>query len=592
MTPLPDLVALLYRADWTQLCLSARVTSRRDRAVDGQLRRRVAAQLTEVLGTGPYIRWPAGSEPESGWQESERRVLLAPGGRYRITQGADDGRITICDGEFCWEIYEGIAHRCPWKGPGSALHGLVTPQWLIAYYNLEITGETAIGRRSAHQVSASQRAVCFPLDGGNYHLLDGVRATVDAELGILLSSEQLFGGQTLELAELDEVIIDPAEAGDPAMFAPPAGLPVEDDWELGPFEPQGRGWQAASTAAGLAASAMGFAVRHAPRREPARTPGDAESAMPADAESGPASRAAPGASSGAAPDAAPGASPGGGQPLSDELVNLLHRTGRPAQDFTAELHQWVDEEAVVRGVQAIRPLLPLAGMLGPDALWDALRARGQKAGSGHKTARLSVGVPGRYRIDYLTGDWGKKYKAIACDGEHTRKLYDDRVATGPAGPIQKELAGLVDPAWLLSTWKLAAAGEVSVAGRRGVRIVAEAPGGIARSGPNPLFSPMEIIVDAELGIVLRQTSYAGLRPAMREELRDLTSHAGDAAADFRMEDVWGLRSVRDGGGLLGDRNLPAPVQAAGTVAALAAGGAIAGAVAVTGWLDKLRARRG
>lgn len=48
MISAPDLVALLYRADRTQLCLPADVTVRRDRQV------------------------------------SRQQVLLAPGGQYRI----------------------------------------------------------------------------------------------------------------------------------------------------------------------------------------------------------------------------------------------------------------------------------------------------------------------------------------------------------------------------------------------------------------------------------------------------------------------------------------------------------------------------
>jgi hypothetical protein len=53
-----------------------------------------------------------------------------------------------------------------------------------------------------------------------------------------------------------------------------------------------------------------------------------------------------------------------------------------------------------------------------------------------------------------------------------------------------------------------------------------------------------------------------------------------------------MRAVTDAGGLLADQDLPAPVRAVGTAAALAAGGAIAGAVAVTGWLQKRRDQPG
>jgi hypothetical protein len=67
--------------------------------------------------------------------------------------------------------------------------------------------------------------------------------------------------------------------------------------------------------------------------------------------------------------------------------------------------------------------------------------------------------------------------------------------------------------------------------------------------------------------------------------------AGDRPAGFGADAAAGLRVVTDSGSLLSDRDLPRPVQAAGAAAAVAGLGAAAGAVAVTGWLDKHRARR-
>ncbi len=90
--------------------------------------------------------------------------------------------------------------------------------------------------------------------------------------------------------------------------------------------------------------------------------------------------------------------------------------------------------------------------------------------------------------------------------------------------------------------------------------------------------------------MLRQTSYINGRPATRSELRNVTAPAGPDG--FRIEPAPGMRAVTDAGGLLADQDLPTPVRAVGTAAALAAGGAIAGAVAVTGWLQKRRARPG
>jgi hypothetical protein len=222
-------------------------------------------------------------------------------------------------------------------------------------------------------------------------------------------------------------------------------------------------------------------------------------------------------------------------------------------------------------------------------VWDAFGDRVREAGSVHRTGRLLVSMPGMYRIDHLTGDWRPKCKTVACDGELTRKLYDDRVATGPARPLRKDLASLADPAWLLNRLALSMAGEATVGGRRGYRIMAQAPGlpwPWAASQPFTL----EVIVDVELGILLRQTQYVGDRPAFRSELRNLTTPT--RPGDFPLDTRPGLREVADTGGPLADTDLPGPVKAAGTAIIFAAGGAMVGAAALTGWLQKRRARPG
>jgi outer membrane lipoprotein-sorting protein len=569
---LPELVALLYRTDWTHFSLSATVGSRRDRAVDRQLHNLAMDEMNQVLGPVPRPwRLPEYPLPaETDQPEREQHIVLAPGGRYRIE--TDDGSLAaVSDGESHWVILGGVARRCPTDGPHPKPHGLLTPQWLIARYDLALTGRTQAGARSAHRVTARPRAVSSRSGHGHYHLLDRVDVIVDAELGIILRSEQVFRGQTLKVAELRDLSIDPPRSGDPGVFELPSGMLVDDHPVFGTFEPRGPGWQAAIIAADVTASAMGFAVRHAPGRPAKRAAGDTEPDMPPDAHDVAAMMTSL-------------------VPPSDDVVNLLHRTGLPAQDFDAELHQWLDAGTVFDALQAFRSALPqpIEGIFGPDALWDAVGERGRWKGTIHRTARLQVSMPSKYRIDYLTGDWRTKFKAMACDGEHTRKLYANRVATGPAKPPEQELAALLDAAWLLKTWTLRAGGEVSVASRRGFRIVAEAPDWPARAGFGQLFSPIESVVDAELGILLRQTSYVNGRPAMRSELRNVT--ASTRPADFRIDAKPGLRTVTDTGGPFADQDLPTPVKAVGTAAALAAGGAIAGAVAVTGWLQKRRAR--
>ena len=274
------------------------------------------------------------------------------------------------------------------------------------------------------------------------------------------------------------------------------------------------------------------------------------------------------------------------QPPDDRTVNLLHRTGLSAPALTAEVHEWIDVLAWIQKLKKLQEKMPapLEGIVGPDAVWDALRERAAEDGGGHRVARLAVQIPDRYRLDYLSGDWNKRYKAIACDGEHTTKLFDDRVATGPVKPLAAKFASMLDPAWLLNGWRLAVIGSASVAGRDGIRIRAVAAA-MADSGADNQFTGADLVVDAQLGVLLRKTTYVNDQPATRTELRDLRPL--DEKPSFQIVPRSGMRSVTDSGGPLGDLNLPRPAEAAATAAALTA----AGAVAVTGWLEKHRARR-
>ena len=138
---------------------------------------------------------------------------------------------------------------------------------------------------------------------------------------------------------------------------------------------------------------------------------------------------------------------------------------------------------------------PLGGLLGPDALWQALGER--DFGSTHWIARLRLAMPGRYRLDFLTGRC-RPYRAIACDGTQSTTGYNDKVVTGPVTQPEPDIRAIVDP---------------------------------------------------ELGIALRQTSYHGSRPATRSELRSVvpdpeTTQAGTSdPAEFRIAPEPGMRTV-------------------------------------------------
>ena len=288
---------------------------------------------------------------------------------------------------------------------------------------------------------------------------------------------------------------------------------------------------------------------------------------------------------------------GGWQPAGDDLVNLVHRTTLAPQAFTAEVHEWADDalfaEAMARVRKSVLPPM-LDGILGPDAVWDAMADRGRIT---HRTWLLRLAAPGRYRVDSLAGRRSVDPETIACDGARQWVVTGGRVSARPAGPLRRELARLADPAWLLSGYLLSAGGETEAGGQRGVLVAGHWPaqdGGLQRAGvaqdralagrseeldlgdPGPLWPGphhVEAVVHAESGVLLELTCFTAHGPALRFELHDLVPGEPDAQAFEVPPDA------RSGGPLDG---LASPVAAA-----KAAGGlGVAGAAALVGWLQK------
>jgi hypothetical protein len=93
---------------------------------------------------------------------------------------------------------------------------------------------------------------------------------------------------------------------------------------------------------------------------------------------------------------------------------------------------------------------------------------------------------------------------------------------------------------------------------------------------------IEVVVDAELGIALRETTYFGGQPIACLELRNVSSQVDPGV--FRIDAPPGTRTVA--AGPLSDVDLPGPLKAAKVAAHVGAAGVVAGAVALTGWLQK------
>jgi hypothetical protein len=563
------LVALLYRADWTRLSLSADVA----RPSGGGPDYWTGGSSAPGWARRPPRAEPGGPHEDPGPGAGARRVtsrlLIAPGGRYRVRGvGEEDGAADWgCDGDRPWRQFGPLAEGEEVRlfgGPEPPFPELLCPSWLLSGFELELEGTAIAGGREGLRVVARQRRGIRGSPASAAAVPGRAEVIVDAELGILLRCQRIVQGQAPWVEELREVRLDPPEAADQTQFAPPPGSTVGESPGAA-FT--GSGWRAAKTAAGLGAAGLDFAFRHAPRR-PSQPPADAEGAMPHDE-----------------PDAASASPPGPGQPVSDELIFLLYRGGAAVQDVAAELHLWRDPGALM---EQARSAEESAGIPGPGLGHLADTLAGQLPIM-HQVARIRFAATGRYRIDYLFRGPRHKPASIACDGQRRWRVYRDRVTVGPAAPPPREIADLLDPSWLLQC-RLSGGAEVIVRGRRGFRITA-AP---SPDGPRPPaimgFSAAEAAADAELGILLHLTSYAGGRPAIRFEVRDITRPGPQDPADFRIDAAPGVPIVEDSGSPLDEVDVPESVKRAVKAARDAAHYAGAGVTAVTSFLDSLRGK--
>jgi hypothetical protein len=185
-------------------------------------------------------------------------------------------------------------------------------------------------------------------------------------------------------------------------------------------------------------------------------------------------------------------------------------------------------------------------------------------------SRLSFDGSGRYRIEpalpaeSAARSFRHRAETIICDGERQWHLFGDEVTARPAGPPRDEIAKLLDAAWLLehrltggAETLCDGAGTLS-GGRRGYRfrVTADVPVW------DRMFFPDEVVVDAELGILLRSVCRAGSRPVSRYELRDV---ALGEQGDFRADIGEGMRVAEEP-----DDEPPGPVNIPAQVASLLA----------------------
>ena len=571
------LVALLHRADWRRLSLSGEVRGGGEPWI---------SVVTETLPPGaPFPPPPSFPSPPGPFAANEVTLLVAPGKRFRIAS-PDGQRVRGSDGERIWEwlgerppdsdirIYGGLEPPCP---------ELLEPSWLLSGYDLAIEGDVTASGRAAIRVIATARArdhhklavppVRWPL----VIWADRIDALIDAELGILLRCESQRGERAPTVAEFLSLTV-PAEV-DRGQFAAPPGSVFSGGawpWSSFTFPFGGAGREVAKTAAGLATAGLGAAIKCTPRRRPDPFARATEEAADPDAT-------LPG-DDGAAPDEPPGpAAP----PVSDEVLHLLYRSGADEPRFTATLHEWIDGEALL---EAVPDSARKTGFGGVGFLVDAVRDAMPDQGTVHDVSRVRIGGWDRYRID-TNGtaqarrspfgprpDSRRGRRTDACDGRRRWQVYEDRVVETPDAFLPAEIRALADGSWLLGA-ALAGGAEITVGGRRAYRVAGRA----LHRNPWPLLSvldfqslPAVAAVDAESGRLLRLTRYAGGKPVMCRELRDIEQ---DGSGDFGFEPPAGLRVVREP-----DEQPSRPVNPAGFAVKAAAD-------AARGFLGSLRGTR-
>ena len=570
MAGLPEVIGLLYRADWTRLCLSAELRSETDREPLPRLSREGRSRR--------YRTWP-GQRQDNGRYVGRGALLIGPGGRWRLEcsvpgRGAEGQAAEGNDGEHGWswrppEMAGPPSLPVKVNGAYPPVPELLCPSCLLGGYTLEELGPVTVAGRDAIAVAATPRRDVLG-SGCAKRPYDRIEVAMDAELGILLRRIETSGGELVTLTELTDVTMNPPEAADSARFAPPPGshrgeTPGENRGE----RLSGPGWAAAD----LAAGGLGALIRHAPHLLGHGAAGEQPEAMPS-------------------PDPAP-REPADGSPPPDEVLDLLYRSGEP-RDLGATARKWLDQAAMAALIpEGIRA----AGRGGFGDLLDAITPGMNVA---RTEARLRVSGPDRYRLDFSSRPRRIDSTTIACDGERRWRVFRDRTMVGPAAPLRDDIAFLADSCWLLRR-RLSGGAELTYRGRPARQLhVTPVPGDaeVAR-GPLMTFTtdtivdaPTDAIVDAETGCLLRLISYAGDTLVIWSELDDISTEPADPD-EFRVHVPPGTRTVEETGNLIADAAavMPGVKGTAARAAAEAVNRTVGAVSAARSFLDGLRGHR-
>lgn len=232
-----------------------------------------------------------------------------------------------------------------------------------------------------------------------------------------------------------------------------------------------------------------------------------------------------------------------GARVSDQVLNLLNRTELGPPRFSALLHEWADQDAQFKISGRLLAESSESRLIQRMARFTARQSMEQIS----LDARISVAMPGRYRIDF-EADRAPKAQRTVCDGERFWKVYADRVAVRKSRAFPEGLSRLADLSWLLYEYELTSTGSGTLAGRDTV-LLSAVPGDGPAGGRPPLSTMsvnatrIETVVDAELGIALSQRWLFDDQLVLHTELTEVTTDVDDGA--FRYEPPPGIRVLVD-----------------------------------------------
>lgn len=383
-------------------------------------------------------------------------------------------------------------------------------------------------------------------------MLDRIDLLVDAELGIIRRRQAIYQGQPLSVFELRNFTLAPPAAGDLASFRPDDGAEVEDgrwrpesslwrtvDWDRSDWRAVGHHVGGTTLALGVAKGALYLAARGVSRPEPPRTPlteDETESLASDPAESEPTPVA----------------------PVCDHTLRLIAQAGLPPLNLSVQVHHWLDAKQSLMSRGELTTGIDQRDRTVQANFYGTERGPIHQVKYTLRIASLRVAMPDRYRIDFR-GDQGDRHpRTIACDGERLRKIYHNRVIASPAKSLPTDFVTLVDPAWLLGDWQLTEGGQETFSGRTAIRVQAVPPPHPnlrwQRDPPTPV--RIDLLIDTELGIVLRQVSYAGDQAVARIELRDVTIRPEVDLFEFGSAIAPGLPVISTNGEPVDDLDLP------------------------------------